>query len=330
MTFTVTYRGRDGALREECIEAADRAGCVAECRKRGISPTGIRDGSKGRDKRGPSRIGAGDSKRTTARCVVAAVLAVVLTVGGVWWWYGGRGATAPAEKPAKPKVEKPKAAKPQPVRRPAVTNALPVQSKTAETNATVQVGKNVRMERGVEVVAETVRTNQSGAVIEKLTLADGQVIEKVHPPKPLFSNPSDQMIAMALSFKPGQTMAPLPSLSSIEDDFARSLLEPINIEDGDSEDVKALKLAVKETRAYLAAEVKNGRSVSECLNEHREQMEKIADSHQMAVQQLQKLKAEGVDAEEIRQFRQRVNEVFRAKGIPELPEQSNKEKKEGR
>lgn len=330
MTFTVTYRAKDGALREEHVEAASRAECVAVCRRRGIAPTKIMEGRSGKSaSSGRARSPSGPQRRLTGNAAILTAVVIAAIAVGVWW-FSARSASGPYQAPAKPKVEKPKAAKPQPVRRPAVTNALPVQSKTAETNATVQVGKNVRMERGVEVVAETVRTNQSGAVIEKLTLADGQVIEKVLPPKPLFSNPSDQMIAMALSFKPGQTMAPLPSLSSIEDDFARSLLEPINIEDGDSEEVKALKLAVKETQAYLAAEVKSGRSVSECLNEHREQMEKIADSHQMAVQQLQKLKAEGVDAEEIRQFRQRVNEVFRAKGIPELPEPSNKEKKEGR
>ena len=78
MVFTVTYRGKDGALHDEVIDAADRAGCVAECRKRGISPTKIVEGGKGkdRDKRGTSRVGAGgDSKRTTARWVAVAVLA---------------------------------------------------------------------------------------------------------------------------------------------------------------------------------------------------------------------------------------------------------------
>ena len=69
MTFTVTYRAKDGALREERVEASSRAECVAECRRRGIAPTKIKEGSTGRDKHGPSRVGVGgDSKRTTARC----------------------------------------------------------------------------------------------------------------------------------------------------------------------------------------------------------------------------------------------------------------------
>ena len=37
MTFTVTYRAKDGALREERVEAANRAECVAECHRRGMS-----------------------------------------------------------------------------------------------------------------------------------------------------------------------------------------------------------------------------------------------------------------------------------------------------
>ena len=44
MTFTVTYRAKDGALREERVEAASRAECVAECRRLGIAPTGIKEG----------------------------------------------------------------------------------------------------------------------------------------------------------------------------------------------------------------------------------------------------------------------------------------------
>ena len=105
MTFMVTYRAKDGALREERVEAASRTECVAECRRRGIAPTKIKEGSTGRDKHDPSRVGVGgDSKRTTARWVAVAVL-VVAVAGGAWWWFGGRGATEPAEEaPSKPKA----------------------------------------------------------------------------------------------------------------------------------------------------------------------------------------------------------------------------------
>ena len=175
-----------------------------------------------------------------------------------------------------------------------------------------------KLKDGVVVVSAT--TNKAGVVVETLRLANGKTIEKVHPPKSLFSNASDQMIALALSVKPGQSMAPLPNLSGIEKEFVQSLMEPIRISDDDSPEDKAIKLAVKEARAYIAAEIKNGRTVQECLNEHREQMEKIADSHQMAVMEMQKMREKGASDDDVREFRARINEYFRDKNLPELPE----------
>ena len=44
MTFTVTYRGADGAIREERVEAASRGECFAQCRARGIAPLSVKEG----------------------------------------------------------------------------------------------------------------------------------------------------------------------------------------------------------------------------------------------------------------------------------------------
>jgi len=251
------------------------------------------------------------AKRTESGVSVwrGAIAALVVVVGAAiaFWLIGGHDSEGlkPKEKPqAKTSLDTPK---------PAANR--PSESKGNEA----QDARPVRLEGGVAVVSESVRTNQSGAVVEKLKLADGRLIEKVHPPKSIFSNPSDQMIAVALSAKPGLSMAPLPNLSTIENDFANSLLEPIVIDESDSEKVRDLKLAVMEARAYIAAEVRNGRTVQECLNEHRDQMERIADSHQMAIEEIQKMKADGASSEEMLEFRMRVNEVFREKGLPELP-----------
>ena len=141
MLFTVTYRGRDGALREEAVEAADRAGCVAECRKRGIAPTRISEGGKGkgRDKRGSSRANGQDvrspsqrARRPLSKWLVAALIVAVIA-GGAWWWFGREGepkATSVQQQGAKPKAEKPKAEKP--VRPSARPEAVPVATNAPE------------------------------------------------------------------------------------------------------------------------------------------------------------------------------------------------------
>ena len=137
MNFIVTYRGKDGALREDAIAAAGRAECLAECKRRGITPTKIEardlkgrasgrtptngkrsaegaagDGQEARAKRGRSQDthGSNDTKdkgRPRGFLVVLGVM-VVLAIGA-WWWFGGRGATALPAKP--PATEKPKAEK---------------------------------------------------------------------------------------------------------------------------------------------------------------------------------------------------------------------------
>ena len=81
--------------------------------------------------------------------------------------------------------------------------------------------------------------------------------------------------------------------------------------------MKELKANVMEARAYIADEVKTGRSVREVLEEYQRQMNDIADRHLMAVQELQKIRKE-YGVEEAREFAIRVNEVFRARGIPEI------------
>lgn len=173
-------------------------------------------------------------------------------------------------------------------------------------------------EDGVAVVKYAASTNGSGAVTEKMTLADGRKISKVHPPKPVFDNPADQVIALAVSAKPGESMPPLPDLSGIDEDFTKSLLAPIKINDDDLDEIKELKAKVIETKAYLVEEVKNGGSVLEALKAHQAEMERIADSRLMAVREMQRLQAEG-EPEMAREFAERVNESFRARGISEIP-----------
>ena len=312
MLFTVTYRGKDGALHDETVEAADRAGCVVECRKRGISPTKIVEGGKGkdRDKRGTSRVGAaGDSKRTTARWV-AAVALIAVAAGGVWWWMARGGKAEPASE-QRQVAKKPKAEKPQPRRtepRPATaTNAVAAAATSAPA---------VRPPK--EVVSSVVTTNSSGAIIEKIVFADGTKKSRITTPPPIFSNACDQVIALAISAKPGEAMPPLPDLHGIDEDFAKSFLTPITINEDDPENVKELKRNVIETKKELLEAVKGGKTVMQALQEHQSAMERMESSRLMAIREMQRISAED-GVEMAQEFAKKVNEDFEGKGIPAIP-----------
>ena len=91
MTFTVTYRAKDGAKAEEEIEAASRAECFARCRARGIAPLGVREG---RAKRagGPGG-GAGPSPARKPFAVRFCLFVAIAALAAIaWWWLARDGA----------------------------------------------------------------------------------------------------------------------------------------------------------------------------------------------------------------------------------------------
>ena len=200
-----------------------------------------------------------------------------------------------------------------------ITEAAPVGVEIeAVTNQVVEaLDPNKRYEGGVEVVSSSITTNAQGITVERLVLANGKRKKKVRHPKPVFEFSSDDLIAMAISVKPGESMPPMPIDANIDKEFAASLLSPIRINDDDSDEVKEIKARVIETRAYLAEEIKRGGSVYQALMDHQNEQNRIADNRLMAIQEMQKVRAEmGEDA--ANEFRDRVNESFRIRGIPEI------------
>ena len=102
MLFTVTYRNKTGAKTEVEIEAASRAACVAECKRRGIAPVGIREGRSSLRPRAAGtavphdgRAGARPSSKRGLYLAVAVLCAAVLG-GGLWWWLS-RGEAQPSQ-----------------------------------------------------------------------------------------------------------------------------------------------------------------------------------------------------------------------------------------
>ena len=176
-----------------------------------------------------------------------------------------------------------------------------------------------RLWRGVEVVSSAgAETNRDGAVVERLVLADGRRVRAVSLPTPAFRHPSDQLLAMALSARPGEALPPLPLGPDVERDFLRSLEDPIEELPTDSADVRELKRRVAEARETLAEEVRAGRRVRDVLEEYQRGQEHTASVRLMAVREVEAVReAEGAEA--ARRFAMRANGTLRAGGVPEIP-----------
>ena len=295
MVFTVTYRAKDGALREERVDAANRAECVAECRKRGISPTGIAEGgkSKGRDGARPSHVGgAGDNKRTTARWVAAAVVLAAIA-GGVWWWMG-REKPQPmsVEKPAKPRAAKPER---KPTVKPAARVEAPKpkeQPKDEPKPVVTNFVNNVwRDEKGRPhyKVARVIRPGQK-------TVINGKPWK---PEKPVFHHTSEVELDVLLSRKPGERIFGDVNWKAFEKDLPLALAQKIDILPDDTPEVAERKKIVAEAKQELLAAIKAGENPTEILKASRDEVNRLADLRDNLLSKVAELKQEGASEEEI-------------------------------
>ena len=323
MTFTVTYRAKDGALREERVEAASRAECVAECRRRGIAPTGIREGSTGRDKRGPSRVGgAEDNKRTTARWVAVAVV-IAAVAGGVWWWVSARSVIAPYQVPTKPKVEKPKVEKPKaekppkPAAKPAVTNVPPVVTNTPPT-------KEEKRAAQLKAIREKYGNNIPENLKATVYFLENPPQRTFHPARTrahIFKRQSERRIASLIAVEPGAFMLRKPTYDDKFDrDFAEALKEPIEIGENDSPEDRELKLAVRDAKAEIAERMAAGEKPSALLNGLVDSLYELGKYKRQIEQELTKIRLDATYTDaDIGDFVKAANTLLQEKGLAPIP-----------
>ena len=320
MTFTVTYRAKDGALREECVEAASRAECVAECRRRGIAPKGIKEGRSGKSAASPS--GSPSQRRLTGNAAILAAVVLAAVGVGVWRWMATarEDARPPVEKPAKSKVEKPQQPRPKQGRTsPSAKVENPVPSATDGGKVDATPPKEVRMYNGQRVVRVDATTNSAGMLVERLYTADGKKHRLTHFPPPVFKHASDELLATFISTPQGAEMPPLPDLSreNMEEQFRKSLEDEIEIKPDDPEHIKDLKAKVMIVRENMKEMLSEGRSFADVLEETRRTMNENVEIRSRAMVQYHELLRKG-HADDAEKLRLKMNEVLTQMGIEEI------------
>ena len=323
MTFTVTYRGKDGAKRGECIDAANRAECVAECKRRGITPVAIREGGRGKSAASPKSAAQGAVPRYgiwRAAILAAAVLAVV---GSLWWWLGSDEAL-PKQNEAK---QKPTAA-PRDVKTPDsmpvvnATNAPAAAHNAAKRNtATPQApdptAPTAPMHMGRRIVGISATTNADGTVVERIRTDDGKLHSKVYSvAEPVLTTRTDQLLAMAV--EGDGNGPPMPAATKAdEQQFLESLKKPIEILETDTPDVRALKEKVIQARADMVELLAQGRGFSEVLAEHQKLQAENAAVRRDVAKELRSLMDSGDTAAAL-EYRKRMNAALEQMGIAPL------------
>ena len=295
MLFTVTYRSKTGAKAEVELEAASRAACVAECKRRGIAPVGIREGRASSRPRAAEtaaphdgRAGARPFPKRGLYLAVAVLCAAVLG-GGPWWWLG--------------REQKPTAAP---------------KSTDASDSKPAVAGKDAQDTRKKPTAKPQAESRVAGAPELPAIPAAPTNTPSIPPlPPQTFSNASDQVLAMIASADASGDMPPLPISHDIEAEFLKSLKQEIVILDTDDEKTRELKLAVKETREQLKQLIASGKTVAEVLAEHQQLAGENAKVRNNAMMELKQLVESG-DIEGAKEYKRKINVALQQMGIAEL------------
>ena len=242
MTFTVTYRDKSGAKREEVIEAASRAECVAVLKARGITPLGVREGRAVRDRKGVKVTGGIKDDKDAARrphrnstfyiLHFSFAIAAIAAIAFAWWWL----ATRPEAAPRQVLTKHADASTPVPRHSPKSTPRT--ESKVYRAATPVAVTSKVP----TVSAADTVVTNETD---------DSEKPRRGR----MFRTEAETLLAMATPEEPGMSVPPLPdfseeSLSNSAEIALNAIIEPTS---NDTERTLETKLIVAEQKEEFRA-----------------------------------------------------------------------------
>ena len=339
MTFTVTYRGADGAMREERVEAANRGECFAQMKVRGIVPMSVKEGDSvsrrgrggrrgedgGRPRRDTSdrggRKGKGQPARRRMVAFVLSVALVALIGGGVWWWLG-RVEAKPSDKPEAPK----KAALAKEVKPADAPKPLEV----PESKPNVSIGADkIVLPNGIvtnrpKTLAEASRMILLKPGIHRYKdvdefLADTNSWQMTKPKDTTLRTTTEHTLSIMAGVDPRELIPPMPPLpADIERDFRKSLDNMIAIHDDDSVSTAQMKTRVAVMKNEVERLIRQeGMTVGEALKRIEQEHNRKANLFQSARTEYFKILRTG-DAEVAEGFRRDVNAVLDREGMPEI------------
>ena len=311
MTFTVTCRGADGALRDEVVEASSRSECFAQMKARGIVPVSVKEGVRkgGRNELRPSRgdhssRSGGKPKSSIFNLKSSNILAAVLAVAaGAWWWRAGREDARPPEPaPVKAKpVEKPKA---KPVAVPA-------------TNSAPRLVRH-RKPKTVPKLTADVGAPPDLPMFEEAPRRYGEINGSNIWPRALFKTREENMVAGLITAKPGTRIVLSGFLPGEEERLLASLDIPVEFEDIDTPAERKVKEYMIQVKADLKAAVAKGEKITDIIQDMRNELnsyanyrDKLRMAHNLAMK-------EGTP-KEAEEFRQEANRMLEEYGMDPIP-----------
>ena len=308
MTFTVTYRGADGAVRTEAVEAASRGECFAQMKAKGITPTGVKEGNlvPRRGRRGDGN--GGRAKRVAAgvriprdRIVYALLIAFIVLVGGgvVWWWFGHAGRVTLPEDDV---LKKP--------------SALAKEFEVAKPPVETKPDPNARPTKVGEVVNGYVML-PSGRIHRRQGVITNSLASRPKGAYHIFTHGCDNEIACYLSMKPGDALVGTPRYTGkFKERFLESLKTPIIVTQDDTPEQAQLKRDVIAAKIKLKDALDRGEDIEQIMLDTRKELQDLAQ-YKMELRSLfnEMRKKDCKTDEDVDNLLESCNKMLEAKGI---------------
>ena len=306
MTFTVTYRAEDGALREEVMESASRADCMSECRRRGIAPLKLTEGRP---------HSARNAARARGRWIAAISVVLLLTSGlGVLWWLW------PNEEPQQEVAQQEKKIAPPPLVKhqpKAVERSQQAETNSVPTPEPVKIDPNARPEKVGETLNGYIKL-PSGRLHKVRGVVTNDVAQATRGKYAIFPYNCENEIACYLSLKPGDAIfGTMKYNGRFKEEFLKSLETPIVIDPEDSDEVKELKRNVREAKIQLKIALDNGEDIEQIMTDTRRELQDLARYKMDLTRHIHDLRHDGklTTVDDLQDAVDAANKMLEARGI---------------
>lgn len=300
MTFTVTYRNKNGQKVQEAFEADSRSQLFEQLRMRKINALKVDNGNA------VTRTSAAKTLSPKTKALIAAIFVIAVGVVALYLFYPTKDVSQAAQKDA------PKKRNPAPhkistnvVKKADKPVATPKEEKPAVVTNFVNNVWYDEKGRPHYKVARTIRPGQR-------TIINGKPWV---PEKPVFHHPVEVELDVLLSRRPGERIFGDVNWKAFERDLPAALSSEIKISPDDTEDIIERKNLVAAAKKELIEAMKAGENPIEILKASRDDVNRLADMRDNLQSAIAEMRQEGASEDEIEDAVKAANILLQEKNI---------------
>jgi hypothetical protein len=300
MTFTVTYRNKNGQKVHEAFEADSRSQLFEQLRTRKINALKVDNGNT------VTRTSAAKTLSSKTKALIATIFVIAVGVVALYLFYPTKDVPQVTQKDAPQKRNPtPHKISTNVVKKADKQVATPKEEKPAVVTNFVNNVWYDEKGRPHYKVARSIRPGQRTIINGKPWI----------PEKPVFHHPVEVELDVLLSRRPGERIFGDVNWKAFERDLPAALSSKIEILPDDTDDIIERKKLVAAAKKELIEAMKAGESPTEILKASRDDINRLADMRDNLQSTIAEMRQEGASEDEIEDAVKAANMLLQEKNI---------------